>query len=95
MFVVQAADFVASHDQAPTGQLAHDWSVTSDSIAAWIGTLIGADELLLLKSTAAPANRKSAAATGHVDDAFLRHAGQLKVSWCNLRDDESTVRVVG
>ncbi len=93
-FVVQAADFVASHEKPGVEQLAHDWSVTSDSIAAWIGTQVGADEVLLLKSTAAPPNLKSAAATGHVDGAFLTHAGQLRVSWCNLRADESIAHIV-
>ncbi len=86
-FVIQSAEFVTSCEKPSTVPLAQDWSVTSDSIAAWIGTTVGADELLLLKSTAPPANLKSAAATGHVDGAFLKHANALQVSWCNLRAD--------
>ena len=36
--------------------LPHSWSVTSDSIAAWIAIELGAAELLLVKATAGPAD---------------------------------------
>ncbi len=36
--------------------LPHSWSVTSDSIAAWIAIELGAAELLLIKPTAGPAD---------------------------------------
>jgi len=36
--------------------LPHSWSVTSDSIAAWIAIELGASELLLVKATTGPAD---------------------------------------
>jgi 5-(aminomethyl)-3-furanmethanol phosphate kinase len=59
--------------------LARDWSVTSDSIAAWLTHRIGARGLLLVKSCTVPAYRTTStgdfltgelAASGIVDAAF-------------------------
>ena len=60
--------------------------VTSDSLAAWVAAGLGADELVLLKSTELPAEISSvmAAAAGLVDAWFPQLAGRLPgVSWVN------------
>ncbi len=66
------------------------WSVTSDSIAAWIAGQLGAQELVLLKSCLPPsdANRESAAQSGYVDRFFV-HASKsvTQVRCVNLRDE--------
>lgn len=49
------------------------WDVTSDSLAAWLGSRIGGDRLFLIKHAAACAGRASVeelAALGVVDKAF-------------------------
>lgn len=65
--------------------LAHHWHVTSDSIAAWMAGIVGADELVLLKS------RLPRAPDGVEDDLvdpyFRAYAGRIPMIRCvNLRD---------
>jgi aspartokinase-like uncharacterized kinase len=51
------------------------WDITSDSLAAWLAGRIGAEQLLLVKHGAAPADAVDAAALaarGVVDPAFPR-----------------------
>jgi aspartokinase-like uncharacterized kinase len=71
--------------------LPHCWGVTSDSIAARLAMLLGADELVLLKSSV-PAEGTTfggAAETEYVDGYFARAAAGLSAVRCvNLRDDE-------
>lgn len=53
------------------------WAVTSDSLAAWLATRLGAERLILVKSASLPADQASAAElarTGLVDPAFPDHA---------------------
>ncbi len=55
------------------------WDVTSDSIAARLAELSGADELVLLKSTLPSANTLAeCVATGFVDRFFTQAAAQLR-----------------
>ncbi len=49
-----------------TDELPHRWEVTSDSLAAYLATLLGADELILVKPVGG--------GTELVDDWFLRVA---------------------
>lgn len=49
-----------------TDELPHRWEVTSDSLAAYLATLLGADELILVKPVGGGAEL--------VDDWFLRVA---------------------
>jgi 5-(aminomethyl)-3-furanmethanol phosphate kinase len=56
--------------------IAPSWEVTSDSLAAWLGSRIGGNRLLLVKHSAAVAGQKSVeelAALGVVDTAFPRY----------------------
>lgn len=69
--------------------LPHDWTITSDSIAAWTSIRWPADELILLKSIPAPLGLSAQQASDQqfVDPWFPRLATQIpRVSWCNLRN---------
>lgn len=61
-----------------------DWSVSSDSIAARAAKLIGAEDLVLLKSTL------SSSATEHYVDGYFDIASQgiASVRFVNLRDPQ-------
>jgi aspartokinase-like uncharacterized kinase len=65
--------------------LEHRWSVTSDSIAAWLSRRLGASELALLKS-------RLPVHAGHreiVDDAFDHYSNAIRrIRLVNLRDDD-------
>lgn len=67
--------------------LPHTWDVTSDSIAARVAQAIGADELVLLKSCAAPSTSRDAAARiGYVDHFFpVASRGLSRVRAVDLR----------
>ena len=70
--------------------LPHSWDVTSDSIAARLAVLAGADELVLLKSglPAGSLTLAQAAETGYVDRYFpVAAAGVPRVRCVNLRAD--------
>lgn len=68
----------------------HQWTFTSDSIAARIAIQVSADQLVLLKSTSPPrgCGLKSAAAIGLVDPDFpVVAAGVPIIEVVNLRGD--------
>jgi aspartokinase-like uncharacterized kinase len=70
----------------PGRPLPHDWSVSSDSIAAQVAQLLFADELLLLKSADPPASPLlGLAACGYVDAYLPVAAAGLAVRFVNLR----------
>ena len=50
-------------------QLPHSWSITSDSISAWIAQQIGAAHLVLIKPVLKPVAEM-------VDDGFQRHRAE-------------------
>lgn len=65
-------------------ELARDWSVTTDSIAAWLAACWPAQELILAKSVPVPLDESSDA----VDEFFPRLIHRLpSIRWINLRDD--------
>ncbi|WP_169976570.1 amino acid kinase family protein [Tautonia rosea] len=81
--------FLDQEDRKTADPLPHCWSVTSDSIAARIATALGAELLVLLKSTDAPLpiDRSRAATLGLVDPFFPAACrGIPHVSLMNLRD---------
>lgn len=83
--VIDAAGFIRAEEPSSGNalRLAKGWSVTSDSIAAWIAARLEADELILLKSVNRPT---TGFRSDSVDDDFHIHASALpRVSWCNLR----------
>ncbi|MCA9124727.1 MAG: uridylate kinase [Planctomycetaceae bacterium] len=73
---------------SPECRLPRSWDVTSDSIAAFAATELGAHELVLFKSAHLPPNmrRAEAAEKGFVDGHFVRSALEIQtVRWVNLR----------
>ncbi len=63
--------------------IAPNWSVTSDSLAAWLAHGLRADGLVLVKSVARPpGDWQQVARAGAVDTAFAGHAQALpRVEW--------------
>ena len=95
--VLQPSAYYCREDAARDGcDLPEDWSCTSDSIAAWLATQVGACELVLLKSTAVDGECSRAVSgdqlellsqSGVVDAAFPRFARDVaSVQLVNLRD---------
>jgi aspartokinase-like uncharacterized kinase len=75
--------------RGPGTALPHDWSATSDSIAARVAGLLEADELVLLKSAKLQQGTSitAAAAAGYVDRFFPRAACGMRCVRCVcLRD---------
>ena len=88
-YVFDPVEFLKDFEQfLPPPALPHDWSTTSDSIAARVAVLLGADELVLLKSRHAPSDDLSElAAVGFVDRHFaVAAAGICQVCMVNLRE---------
>jgi 5-(aminomethyl)-3-furanmethanol phosphate kinase len=80
---------------ADAGELPESWQVTSDSIAAHLAGVLGAGELVLLKSTipSADASVAELAKQGVVDEYFPQAAqtflatGAVRMRLVNLRDE--------
>jgi aspartokinase-like uncharacterized kinase len=92
--------FLKDLDEPSADPLPRRWRVTSDSIAARMAALLGAPELVLLKSITVPAGTTIEAAVkeGSVDAHFAVAArGLPRVVAVNLRDPEApeTVLVPG
>jgi dihydroneopterin aldolase len=90
--IVNAETWLAGVEGQGAWRLPRSWSVTSDSIAACIAGEIGAERLVLAKSTAKPSDVADAVRAGHVDAAFADFASRLpRVDWVNLRDPTPVV----
>jgi aspartokinase-like uncharacterized kinase len=74
-------------DAAGVDPLPCGWDVTSDSIAARVAGTVGAQELVLMKSTLPPgqSSREALAKSGFVDVYFPRAAKGLAVRCVDLR----------
>lgn len=77
--VVECFQF-AQDDESRPGRLPHTWAVTTDSIAARVAQVLGADRLVLLKSVDIPSGTPwpIAAERGWVDAYFPRIAAELR-----------------
>ena len=74
--------------------LEHSWRVTSDSIAAWAAHILGATELVLVKSRDVSGEMSPAAAAqaGLVDEHFPTVAENLPmIGWVNARADSPVI----
>ena len=85
--------FLSSVESSKPGErLPHDWSATSDSIAARIASVYGAAELVLLKSTL-PAHCndwENATQSGLVDEHFPYAVKKVSNAYCvNLTDPQA------
>ncbi len=73
------------------------WSVTSDSLAAWLALKTGAARLVLVKSVDLPndsSSLKSLVDDGLVDEAFPQFMGSLDVSLVQARDAKAAMDAV-
>lgn len=65
--------------------LPHSWSITSDSVAAYLASVVKVEQLLLLKSgdgsLTSPCPVKSAVESGIVDDCFDRYLSKDTECW--------------
>ncbi len=80
--------FVKSAEAQGHSPLERSWRVTSDSIAAWTARVVGADELVLVKSIPMPIgiSLADAAQAALVDEAFPALAQELPaIGWVNAR----------
>ena len=93
--VLDVGPFLLNYDSGPN-RLAQSWKVTSDSIAARIASILGAD-LVLLKSVDLPpcCGWPRAAQEGFVDSEFPTTALGLNVQWLNLRAWDATPNELG
>jgi aspartokinase-like uncharacterized kinase len=76
------------HRRNPLSSLPHTWSSTTDSISARIARILGASELIVLKSVTPPPDLSlsTAATLGLIDPEFPSIARDLPlVSYINLR----------
>lgn len=85
--IVHAEAWLARIEGKPGTPLPNTWSVTADSIAALIADDIGAQRLVLAKSTAKPRSVADASRADQVDAAFANFAPKLRrIDWINLRN---------
>lgn len=86
--VFEPREFLLHHEaHLPGPILPHDWTVTSDSIAARLAELLPADELVLLKSADAPTSSlPELVKAGYVDHHFPTASAAIhELRFVNLR----------
>lgn len=91
--ILNAESFLRHEERNASKPLPHDWSVTSDSIAAWAASRLDAEQLVLLKSCDLPLgiSLRQAAERGLVDEVFPDSAAGLHVTWVNVRANPPTI----
>jgi aspartokinase-like uncharacterized kinase len=88
--ILCAGCFIRAAEAEGHPPLEHSWRVTSDTIAAWTAEVLGAAELVLVKSIDVPGEMtpSSAARAGLVDEYFPTIAENLPtIGWVNGRND--------
>lgn len=91
--LLEAEELLSLDQTKSENPLPATWSVTSDSIAARACTLLGADELVLIKSKSPPkcGTLKELAQDEYVDAYFPKAAGQIaQIRLVNLRTEVPT-----
>ncbi len=89
-WILQPWPLLSDQEQARYGEvLPHSWSVTSDSIAAWVATAIDAAELVLFKSSLpVETDIRQCAVNAYVDPYFPAAAqGVHRIRAVNLRSE--------
>lgn len=91
--VLRTRQFVREMELTRDERIPQAWEMTSDSIAAWCGDVIGASELILAKSVDLPsdATLESARNDRLVDRRFGTERYPQRVSWVNLRAERPTL----
>lgn len=87
-YLIQVSGFYSQ--DAHTSLLAEDWSTTSDSLAAWLAWEVQADELVLLKSVAAP----PAPASGRAYGEHLACQGIVDAGFPSVWNPAQALRIV-
>jgi aspartokinase-like uncharacterized kinase len=92
--ILCAGCFIKAAQAEGHAALEHSWRVTSDSIAAWTAHVLGATELVLVKSrdVSCEMTFSAAAQAGLVDEYFPTIAENLlMVGWVNARTDAPVI----
>lgn len=95
--IVSPRLIMEGEDRRSLAPLPESWATTTDSIAARVATLLGIEELILLKSTCSPIeiDRREAATIGLVDPVFPVASARLsKVTLVDLRAVPWILRVL-
>lgn len=94
--VIDMVEFLDRYEAEMQISLPHDWSLTSDSLALWVSSVLKADSLLLAKSISCPTEKSLdlASANQSVDEHFpwlwrdvKAHNRQPGLQWANLRSE--------
>lgn len=82
--IIAPSQFLCDEER---GDLPQDWTVTSDSLAAWTVLHWPAGELWFCKSVPCPTTLSAAVNDGAIDPHLAQLASRLpQLRWCNLRE---------
>ena len=89
---IRPREWFETAEQAGIPTPPHTWETTTDTIAAWVAAMTGAESLWLLKSVACPGSLDEASQRGLVDSQFVHWipAGR-PIQWVNLRDPSEAI----
>jgi len=92
--ILCAGCFIKAAEADGQQALEQSWKITSDSIAAWTANVLGAAELVLVKSVPVPRDSTlaGAAEAGLVDECFPAIARDLPaLGWVNARAKQPVI----
>ena len=93
--ILDVCRFLHEEESLASHPLPHNWSVTSDSIAAWTAVVWPAHDLILVKSATLPSKcgLEHAANLGLTDSYFTHIASRVpRVNWVNMRSEQPRLR---